>query len=110
MERRRFLQTAMALPALAALPSQVRDALAAEQGAGWRTFETVTKVEVAAPAGVTRAWVPLPYTAKTDWHVPLGNKWTGNGADMKVVNDGKYGAEMVYAEWKEGEKAPVLEV
>jgi transglutaminase-like putative cysteine protease len=29
---------------------------------------------------------------------------------MKVVTDGKYGAEMVYAEWGPGEKAPVLEV
>jgi transglutaminase-like putative cysteine protease len=29
---------------------------------------------------------------------------------MKVVTDGKYGAEMVYAEWPAGEKAPQLEV
>jgi transglutaminase-like putative cysteine protease len=27
-----------------------------------------------------------------------------------VVTDGKYGAEMLYAEWKDGEKAPVVEV
>jgi transglutaminase-like putative cysteine protease len=39
----------------------------------------------------------------------MGNKWTGNGR-MKVVSDGKYGAQMLYAEWKPGEKAPVVEV
>ena len=45
---------------------------------GWRTFEIVTKVEVKGLAD-PRVWVPLPFTAKTDWHNPLGNKWTGNG-------------------------------
>jgi transglutaminase-like putative cysteine protease len=39
----------------------------------------------------------------------MGNKWTGNG-QMKVVTDGKYGAEMLYAEWKDGDKTPVVEV
>jgi transglutaminase-like putative cysteine protease len=109
MERRRFLQTTLAVPVLSAVPVAWREALAAAQTDGWRTFEIVTKVEIANPSGVSRAWVPLPYTARTDWHNPLGSKWTGNG-QMKVVNDGKYGAEMVYAEWKPGEKAPVVEV
>jgi len=58
---------------------------------------------------VSRAWIPLPYATKTDWHNPLGNKWTGNG-QMKVVTDGKYGAEILYAEWKSGETAPKVEV
>ena len=109
MKRRAFLQAAAAMPALAALPSAVRETLAAETAGGWRTYETVTRVEIADPSGVTRAWVPLPFTEKTDWHNPLGNKWTGNG-QMKVVTDGKYGAEMLYAEWKPGEQAPVVEV
>ena len=108
MERRDFLKATMAVPVVGALPSW-RAALA-QTGAGWRTFEIVTKVEVTDPAGTTRVWVPLPYTAKTDWHSPLGNKWTGNAGEMKLATDGKYGAEMVYAEWSPGEKAPVLEV
>ena len=107
MERRRFLKATMAVPVVGALPSW-RDALA-QAGDGWRTYEIVTKVEIANPSGTSRAWVPLPLAAKTDWHNPLGNKWAGNG-QMKVVTDGKYGAEMVYAEWGPGEKAPVLEV
>ena len=109
MERRKFLQATLAMPALAAMPSAVRESMAALQGEGWRTFETVTKVEITNPAGVSRAWVPLPFTEKSDWHQAMSNKWAGNG-QMKVVNDGKYGAQILYAEWKEGEKAPVVEV
>ena len=110
MKRRKFLQATMAAPLVTVMPAAVRDAVAAQAGDGWRTFEIVTKVEIANPSGVSRAWVPLPYTAKTDWHNPMGNKWSGNAAQMKVVTDGKYGAEMVYAEWNPGEKAPVVEV
>jgi transglutaminase-like putative cysteine protease len=54
--------------------------------------------------------VPLPLTTKTDWHNPLGNKWIGNAPQAKVVTDAKYGAEMLYAEWPESEKQPVVEV
>ena len=109
MKRREFLKATLAAPAIATLPSAVRDAVAAQLEDGWRTYEIVTKVEIAKPAGVSRAWIPLPYAEKTDWHRPLGNKWTGNG-QMKVAKDPKYGAEMLYAEWKEGERAPVAEV
>src|SRR5687768_13193794 len=109
MKRREFLQAAVAMPALATMPSAVRDTLAAELGDGWRTYEIVTKVEIAKPVGVSRAWIPLPYAAKTDWHNPLGSKWTGNG-QMKVAKDPKYGAEMLHVEWKEGEGAPMAEV
>jgi transglutaminase-like putative cysteine protease len=108
MQRRKFLQATLAAPLVTAIPAAVRDAIA-QSGDGWRTYEIVTKVEIANPSGVTRAWVPLPLATKTDWHNPMGNKWTGNG-QMKVVTDGKYGAEMVYAEWAESEKGPLLEV
>jgi transglutaminase-like putative cysteine protease len=108
MERRKFLQATMAAPLVTAMPGAVRDAIA-QSGDGWRTYQIVTKVEIANPGGISRAWVPLPFTAKSDWHNPMGNKWTGNG-QMRVVTDGKYGAEMLYAEWKESEKAPVVEV
>jgi len=109
MKRRRFLQTTLAVPVLVSVPSALRQAMAAAQSDGWRTFEIVTKVEITNPSGVSRTWVPLPYTASTDWHNPRGSQWTGNG-QMKVVRDAKYGAEMLYAEWKPGEKSPVVEV
>lgn len=109
MKRRDFLQTSVVLPALATFPFAVRETLAAGRESGWRTYETVTRIEIMNPSGVSRAWVPLPYAAKTDWHRPMGNRWSGNGR-MKVVTDGKYGAEMLYAEWPAGEKAPMVEV
>jgi transglutaminase-like putative cysteine protease len=109
MNRRQLLQAGLAFPAVGFVPSAVREAIAAQPGEGWRTYATVTKVEIANPTGISRVWVPLPYTVKTDWHSPLGNKWSGNG-QMKVVTDGKYGAEMLYVEWKDGEKTPVVEV
>ncbi|MDP1565602.1 MAG: hypothetical protein Q8L91_04975, partial [Polaromonas sp.] len=83
MKRRTFLQVALATPFMAGLPA-VCDAAASAQGEGWRTFELATKLEIANPSGVSRAWVPLPYTTKTDWHTPLSNTWTGNG-QMNVI-------------------------
>jgi transglutaminase-like putative cysteine protease len=108
MKRRIFLQAALATPFIAGLLTG-RDATAAAQGNSWRTYEVVTKLEIANPSGISRAWVPLPYTTKTDWHTPLGNTWAGNG-QMKTIIEPKYGAEMLYVEWHEGEKVPVLEV
>ena len=110
MKRRGFLKATMAVPAVGLMPAALRQAFAAEQADGWRTYEIITKVEIAGPSGTSRAWVPLPFTTKTDWHNPLGNKLSGNAAQAKIVTDGKYGAEMAYAEWQPGETSPVLEV
>jgi hypothetical protein len=108
MKRREFLQ---ATAAFAVMPSAVRETIAAQQPAadGWRNYEITTKVEILNPSGVSRVWVPLPYTASTDWHNSRGSQWMGNG-QMKKVTDSKYGAEMVYAEWKAGTKDPAVEV
>jgi len=105
MDRRAFLQTSAAAAAASALPW--RDALASTE---WRTFETVTRVEVLKPRGVSRAWVPLPMADDTDWQKSVGSTWTGNAARAQVASDGKYGVTMVYAEWREGEASPVIEV
>ena len=105
MDRRAFLQTSAAAAAASALPW--RDALASTE---WRTFETVTRVEVLKPRGVSRAWVPLPMADDTDWQKSVGSTWTGNAARAQVASDGKYGVTMVFAEWREGEAAPVIEV
>src|SRR5205085_9909131 len=55
MNRRIFLKSTAA--AAVAQSFAWRSAFAQE---GWRTFETVTKVEVKDSFGVARAWVPLP--------------------------------------------------
>jgi len=104
MDRRAFLQTSAAAAA-AALPWQP-----AAASAGWRTFETVTRVEVVNPRGVSRAWVPLPLTDDTDWQKAIGNSWAGNALRTQIATDGKYLVAMLYAEWRDGEPAPVIEV
>jgi transglutaminase-like putative cysteine protease len=106
MDRRAFLKSSAIAAAAQALPW--REALAAEPA--WRSFEIVTRVEVARPSGVSKAWVPLPMQEATDWHKPLANAWSGNAARAEVLDDGKYGVKMLYAEWPAGEASPALEV
>ena len=106
MNRRKFLQSSAVVTAAQAFPWTI--ALAAERG--WRTFETVTRVEVSDPFGLARAWVPLPLTADYDWHRTLDNSWSGNASRAEVLRDAKYGLTMLYAEWPAKEMNPVIEV
>src|SRR5918999_1004590 len=103
MHRRAFLKAGAAFGA-AALPWP---ALAAS---GWRTYEVVTKVELAFPKGVSRVWLPLPMTADTPWHRSLGNEWSGNASQARIVADGKYGVPMLYAEWSHDGLVPELQL
>ncbi len=114
MDRRQFLGTGVGASAALALgglgwPDAARGA-AGQDTAKWRAFEVTARVEIASPAGVARAWVPLPLTADTDYQKGLGQTWTGNATVMRVYRDEKYNAGILYAEWPETEKAPVVEV
>jgi transglutaminase-like putative cysteine protease len=104
MDRRIFLKSSAAA-AVAALPW--RGALAA---AGWRTFETLTRVEVLNPIGKTLAWVPLPFAESSDWFRDVASSWSGNASEAGIERDGKYGARMLAAEWRPGQSTPVVEV
>jgi transglutaminase-like putative cysteine protease len=103
MDRRAFLKTGIALGTVS-LPWR---ALGARE---WRTYEVVTRVELAFPKGVSRVWLPLPMSADTEWHRSLGNAWSGNAARAHVISDGKYGVPMLYAEWTNDNVQPQLEV
>jgi transglutaminase-like putative cysteine protease len=107
MNRREFLQSSAAVAAAQLLPW---NGMALAAGQGWRTFETRTRVEVADPFGVARAWVPLPLAADTDWQRTLDNAWSGNASRAEVLRDAKYGVTMLYAEWPEKEMNPVIEL
>jgi transglutaminase-like putative cysteine protease len=110
MDRRKFLQSGTAAAALAALPRvSFAQHLPFEPKPGaWRSFETTARIEILKPAGVSRAWMPVP-SVQSDYQNVAGNTWSGNGS-ARLVSDGKYGAAMVAAEWRPEEKAPVLEV
>ena len=104
MDRRKFIQGSVALPAAAALPWG--SALAAE--APWRTYEITTTVQVLKPKGVSRAWLPLPMMDDSDWHRSGGNESSGNTTRTQIYRDGKYGAGMLYAEWAPDQPSPVV--
>jgi transglutaminase-like putative cysteine protease len=110
MQRRSFLRAGAAASLLGTLPrlSFAQQLPYDPRPAGWRTFEITTRVEVLKPAGATRVWVPVP-SIDTEYQKVLGNTWSGNGT-ARLASDGKYGANMVAAEWNAAEKAPVLEV
>jgi transglutaminase-like putative cysteine protease len=106
MNRRTFLKTVGTTAATVGVATR----LVIAQGAGWRRFEVVTKIDVANPSGVTRAWVPLPLMTETDYFKRQGDTFGGNAAITKTFHDPKYDVAMAYAEWPATEKAPVLEV
>jgi len=105
MNRRKFLQSSSAAVLAQSLPL----ASARAQG-NWRTFETVTRVEIKDSFGVARAWVPMPLAIDNDWQKTMGNSWSGNAARATIEHDGKYGVGMLYAEWSTREMNPVVEV
>jgi transglutaminase-like putative cysteine protease len=110
MQRRSFLRAGAAASLLGALPrvSFSQQLPYDPKPGGWRTFEITTRVEVLKPEGMTRVWVPVP-SIDSEYQKVVGNTWSGNGS-ARLASDGKYGANMVAAEWSAGEKAPVLEV
>jgi transglutaminase-like putative cysteine protease len=111
MHRRDFLKAGAAVSLAAALPSVAygETAFAPVPGA-WRTFELVTRVEVAQPSGSAQAWVPLPAVDGPDWFRPMGSTWKTNATAASIVRDAKYGAQMLHAQWATGETTPVVEV
>src|SRR5262245_47329861 len=114
MKRCSFIQAGAAAGVLGSLaPLLSRSALAQQlpydpKPAGWRTFEITTRVELQWPEGVSRVWVPVP-SVEGPYQKVLGSTWSGNGS-IRMASDGKYGANMVAAEWNPGEKTPVVEV
>ena len=114
-DRRDFLKTGAALTFAAGLPrfGFIESALAQNAFAPlpgtWRSFEIITRIEIAKPEGKVQAWVPLPSVNEKDWFRSEGSTWTTNGKATQA-RDPKYGAEMLHVEWADGEKAPVVEV
>jgi transglutaminase-like putative cysteine protease len=106
MNRRDFIKSAALLPAVTVLPPFAFSAFAA--AAKWRVFEVTTRVEVLKPEGATRVWLPLPLMADTDYQKNLGSTWSIDGGTAVRATDGKYGAELIAAEWPIGVKSPVV--
>jgi transglutaminase-like putative cysteine protease len=109
-DRRDILKSGAALTLAAGMPqlASAENAFAPKPG-NWRSFEIVTRLEIAQPQGVTQAWVPLPSVNEQAWFKSNGSEWATNGKATKA-RDPHYGAEMLHVEWAESERAPVVEV
>ena len=114
MDRRSFLKTTAAIPAAGALGAWSGLARAQQapwgNGTRWRSFEVTTRIEVAKPEGVTKAWLPLPLAADTDWFRTFNNGWSGNVSAARVIPHSKYDTALLYAEWQAGTEQPAIEV
>lgn len=108
--RRDVLKTGVAFSAIAAFPNLPAYAAFAPRPGTWRTFELVTRVEIAKPAGFMQAWVPLPAFSDPEWFKPGGSTWETNAKTAEIHTDPGYGAEMLHVVWEEGEPAPVVEI
>ncbi len=73
---------------------------------GWRTFALTTRVE---PNFASKAWIPIPTFAESDWQKPGNVSWTGNAKVAERVRDAS-GAEMLRVEWPADLQTPVVEV
>ncbi|HMH16580.1 MAG TPA: transglutaminase domain-containing protein [Burkholderiales bacterium] len=112
MDRRSFLKAGALVPAAAVLPRLAHAQqlpFEPRQAEKWRTFEVSTRVEILFPEGTSRVWLPVP-SVDSGYQKPIDNAWSGNAQTAKLLHDGKYGAGMLYAEWSNAEKNPVVEL
>jgi transglutaminase-like putative cysteine protease len=108
MDRRDFLRISGAASAGLVLPGAITQAFAdTVSNEAWRIFEVTTRVEVAHPSGVTRAWVPTPLAWDTRFQKTLGNRYSAEGGSCGLATDWASGTRIVWAEWPAG-VAPVL--
>lgn len=110
IHRRQFVQLSAAVAASSAwnLASAQERSFNPQPGQ-WRTFEFVTRVEVANPKGVTRVWLPVP-SIESDYQQSAGDTWQGNARSASVVTESKYGAKILVAEFAADEARPVIEL
>lgn len=110
MQRRTFLKSGALLPfALGATP-RLAGATAAGDAAAWRVFEVTTRVDIAAAAGATRVWLPLPLTRDTDYFKNLGSAWSAEAGAVRELADPKYRAGLLAAEFPDGTAQPALKL
>jgi transglutaminase-like putative cysteine protease len=111
LDRRELLRAGAALSVSPAFASVTRAQSAFMPApAAWRTFQVMTRVEMAGPGRGLQAWVPLPSVNEADWSRSLGSTWETNALITEVVRDPKHGAEMLHVAWEAEETAPVVEV
>src|SRR5262245_2771380 len=109
VHRRAFLKAGCALSTMAMISALPRLTRAAPDIAEkWRGFEVTTQVEILKPAGVTWVWLPMLLIEEIPYQKVLGNTWKADGATVSAIQDPKFGAMYVFAEWPEAVQNPTL--
>ncbi len=116
MDRRKFIKLGTALPIAGAAggiagtgASWAQHKSFAPQPGPWRTFDVTTRVEILRPAGATKVWLPLP-SINADYQRSLESKWVAPDAQVTVIEDGKYGAKILLAEFPASVSKPSIEL
>jgi len=115
--RRHFLRAgaALAAPAAVGLPLVGLPRGASAQTSfdprpgNWRTLEITTRFEVLLPTGLSKVWLPIP-SVSSDYQQVQGSSWSGSPDTARIVSDQRYGAQMLYAEFNENNRNPVVEL
>ena len=111
IDRREVLKGGASLAAVAALPDAARaQGIFAPSPGAWRTFQIVTRLEIAEPEGTVQGWVPLPSVNEADWFRSIASDWKSNAASAQMTRDPKYAADALHVVWADGEKVPSVEV
>jgi len=100
MKRRDFLACATLAPAALV----IHPACAA---GGWRSFDVVTRVDVADPAGPTRLWLPVPLREAGDYQRVLATQWDAPGAQVRLIDVPGDDVRLLAVEWPRGDVGPV---
>src|SRR2546428_14193373 len=85
MKRRDFLRTAAVASAGLVLPQRGRRFSWDTTPDGWRNFAVTTRVEVLAPSGTTRIWVPAALVGETPYQKTLANTFDAPGGTARMV-------------------------
>ncbi len=109
MNRRDFLRTAGVASAGLALPQRGRLLPWSTTPDAWRTFDVTTHVEVLAPSGTTRVWVPAALVGETPYQRTLANTFDAPGGSARMVERAADSLGIIAAEFPAGVK-PILTV
>jgi transglutaminase-like putative cysteine protease len=110
LSRRDFAKYGFSISAAFGLSDARFSAFASSNEAKWRTFDVLTRINVADAVGGVRIWAPLPLMNNTDYFMREPDKWNGNYKSARVVQTDMVGTGLLFAEWPPSEKNPTLEI
>lgn len=100
--RRAFLKAGLAVPLAARVTS-----LEGQQQL-WRAFEIRVRVDVVAPRGSTRLWLPLLLSRPSPFQRTIAQEWSGNAQTIRVVDRAAQDVGILEAIWVDHSATPQL--